>query len=109
MGYAIMTTRSLDLNWKMRAFRVLPMFLLPGLSSVAYSALVSFTRMCKYHNLNIFFYFLFSSYFFLLLFNVLSPNLFLGACIFAHLAFGFYLHCWLRCIFFLIGNATKIY
>ena len=57
MGYAIMTTRSLDLNWKMRAFRVLPMFLLPGLSSVAYSALVSFTRMCKYHNLNIFFFF----------------------------------------------------
>ncbi|KAL6338469.1 hypothetical protein AAG906_020561 [Vitis piasezkii] len=46
VGYAIMTTRSLDLNWKMRAFRVLPMFLLPGLSSVAYSALVSFTRMC---------------------------------------------------------------
>ncbi|KAE9461558.1 hypothetical protein C3L33_06536, partial [Rhododendron williamsianum] len=46
--YAIMTTRSLDLNWKMRAFRVLPMFLLPGLSSITYSALVTFTRMCKY-------------------------------------------------------------
>lgn len=44
--YAIMTTRSLDLNWKMRAFRVLPMFLLPGLSSFTYSALVTFTRMC---------------------------------------------------------------
>ncbi|XP_058209227.1 uncharacterized protein At2g24330-like [Rhododendron vialii] len=44
--YAIMTTRSLDLNWKMRAFRVLPIFLLPGLSSVTYSALVTFTRMC---------------------------------------------------------------
>ncbi|KAG5537720.1 hypothetical protein RHGRI_024992 [Rhododendron griersonianum] len=44
--YAIMTTRSLDLNWKMRAFRVLPMFLLPGLSSITYSALVTFTRMC---------------------------------------------------------------
>ena len=48
MGYAIMTTRSLELNWKMRAFRVLPMFLLPGLSSITYSALVRFTRMCKY-------------------------------------------------------------
>ncbi|KAJ6995405.1 hypothetical protein NC653_018004 [Populus alba x Populus x berolinensis] len=40
-----MTTRSMDLNWKMRAFRVLPMFLLPALSSLAYSAFVSFTRM----------------------------------------------------------------
>ncbi|XP_021674044.2 uncharacterized protein At2g24330 isoform X2 [Hevea brasiliensis] len=30
VGYAIMTTRSMDLNWKMRAFRVMPMFLLPG-------------------------------------------------------------------------------
>ncbi|KAJ9184194.1 hypothetical protein P3X46_007960 [Hevea brasiliensis] len=46
VGYAIMTTRSMDLNWKMRAFRVLPMFLLPGLSSLAYSAFVSFTRIC---------------------------------------------------------------
>ncbi|XP_031253357.1 uncharacterized protein At2g24330-like [Pistacia vera] len=48
VGYAIMTTRSMDLNWKMRAFRVLPMFLLPGLSSLAYSAFVSFTRMCDH-------------------------------------------------------------
>lgn len=46
VGYAIMTTRSMDLNWKMRAFRVLPMFILPGLSSLAYSSFVSFTRMC---------------------------------------------------------------
>lgn len=46
VGYAIMTTRTLDMNWKMRAFRVLPMFLLPALSSAAYSALVSFTKMC---------------------------------------------------------------
>ncbi|XAR69637.1 hypothetical protein NMG60_11001317 [Bertholletia excelsa] len=45
VGYAIMTTRSLELNWKMRAFRVLPMFLLPAMSSITYSALVSFTRM----------------------------------------------------------------
>ncbi|XP_011006697.1 PREDICTED: uncharacterized protein At2g24330-like [Populus euphratica] len=45
VGYAIITTRSMDLNWKMRAFRVLPMFLLPALSSLAYSAFVSFTRM----------------------------------------------------------------
>ncbi|CAA2986888.1 Hypothetical predicted protein [Olea europaea subsp. europaea] len=46
VGYAIMTTRSLDLNWKMRALRVLPMFLLPALSFISYSAIGSFTRMC---------------------------------------------------------------
>lgn len=46
VGYAIMTTRSLDLNWKLRALRVLPMFLLPGLSFVLYSALGSFKRIC---------------------------------------------------------------
>ncbi|KAG2691665.1 hypothetical protein I3760_08G018000 [Carya illinoinensis] len=46
ISYAIMTTRSMDLNWKMRAIRVLPMFLLPGLSFVAYSAFISFIRMC---------------------------------------------------------------
>ncbi|CAJ1973796.1 unnamed protein product [Sphenostylis stenocarpa] len=44
--YAIMTTRSIDLNWKMRAIRVLPMFLLPAVASVAYTAFISFTRMC---------------------------------------------------------------
>lgn len=43
--YAIMTTRSADMSWKMRAIRVLPMFVLPGLSSIIYSALVSFMRM----------------------------------------------------------------
>ncbi|CAL9047867.1 uncharacterized protein At2g24330 [Musa acuminata AAA Group] len=42
---AIVTTRSVDLDWKMRAIRVLPMFVLPGLSTIIYSALVSFTRM----------------------------------------------------------------
>ncbi|OMO91101.1 hypothetical protein COLO4_18634 [Corchorus olitorius] len=46
VGYAIMTTRSVELDWKMRVFRVLPMFLLPGFSSIAYSAFVSITRMC---------------------------------------------------------------
>ncbi|KAI3435236.1 uncharacterized protein J3R85_006344 [Psidium guajava] len=46
VGYAVMKTRSADLDWKMRAFRVLPMFLLPALSFASYSALVSFTKMC---------------------------------------------------------------
>ncbi|GLT59563.1 hypothetical protein SLA2020_323750 [Shorea laevis] len=48
--YAIATTRSVDLDWKMRAFRVLPMFLLPGLSSAAYFTLVRFTRLCDHRD-----------------------------------------------------------
>lgn len=48
VGYAIMTTRSLDLNWQMRALRVLPMFLLPPLCFITYSVLRSFTKMRKY-------------------------------------------------------------
>ncbi|KAK7260824.1 hypothetical protein RIF29_27122 [Crotalaria pallida] len=44
--YAIMTTRSTEMNWKMRAIRVLPMFLLPVLSSAAYSTFVSYIRFC---------------------------------------------------------------
>ncbi|CAH2061267.1 unnamed protein product [Thlaspi arvense] len=46
VSYAIMTTREEDLEWKLRSFRILPMFLLPALASLAYSSLVSFTRMC---------------------------------------------------------------
>lgn len=45
VAYAIMTTRSVELNWKMRAVRVMPMFVLPGLFSVIYSTLLGFTRM----------------------------------------------------------------
>ncbi|KAL1547955.1 hypothetical protein AAHA92_16254 [Salvia divinorum] len=45
LGYAIMTTKALDLDWKIRAVRVLPIFLLPVLSSIAYFTLRSFTRM----------------------------------------------------------------
>ncbi|XP_041999104.1 uncharacterized protein At2g24330-like [Salvia splendens] len=43
--YAIMTTRSLDLNWHVRALRVLPMFLLPVLFFVTYSAFRHYTKM----------------------------------------------------------------
>ncbi|PPD77413.1 hypothetical protein GOBAR_DD25654 [Gossypium barbadense] len=46
VAYAIMMTRSEDLDWKMRAFRVSPMFLLPVISSIVYSAVVKITRMC---------------------------------------------------------------
>lgn len=45
VAYAIMTTRSVNLDWKMRAVRVFPMFGLPVLSSLIYWTLVSFTRM----------------------------------------------------------------
>ncbi|KAL3618038.1 hypothetical protein CASFOL_038359 [Castilleja foliolosa] len=45
VGYAIMTTRSLNLDWKMRALRVLPMFLLPPLCFITYSTLRSLSRM----------------------------------------------------------------
>ncbi|XP_047327797.1 uncharacterized protein At2g24330-like [Impatiens glandulifera] len=46
VAYAIMTTRSVVLNWKLRAFRVLPMFLLPVLSSIMYSGISRFIKMC---------------------------------------------------------------
>ncbi|XP_044951114.1 uncharacterized protein At2g24330-like [Hordeum vulgare subsp. vulgare] len=45
VGYAIMMTRDEDLTWQMRAIRVLPIFVLPAISSVVYSAVVNFTRM----------------------------------------------------------------
>lgn len=48
LTYAIMTTRSLDLDWKMRALRVLPMFALPIISILIYTALTNLTRMRKY-------------------------------------------------------------
>ncbi|XP_052143911.1 uncharacterized protein At2g24330-like [Oryza glaberrima] len=45
--YAIMTTRNEDITWEMRAIRVLPMFVLPAVSSVIYSTVVKFTRMLE--------------------------------------------------------------
>ncbi|PWA95003.1 lunapark domain-containing protein [Artemisia annua] len=45
LGYAIVTTRTAGLDWQMRALRVLPIFLLPALSSALYWALFSFTKM----------------------------------------------------------------
>ncbi|KAL9237750.1 hypothetical protein vseg_012263 [Gypsophila vaccaria] len=46
VAYAIMTARTAE-NWKIRAFHVLPMFLLPVLSSLTYTALSSFINMCE--------------------------------------------------------------
>ncbi|KAJ4759637.1 integral membrane metal-binding family protein (DUF2296) [Rhynchospora pubera] len=43
--YAIATTRAPDMDWQMRAVRVLPMFLLPFISSAVYSVLIRLTRM----------------------------------------------------------------
>ncbi|KAK3154683.1 hypothetical protein QOZ80_2BG0193850 [Eleusine coracana subsp. coracana] len=47
VAYAIMMTRDEDLTWQMRAFRVLPMFVLPAVSSAIYSTVVNFTRMLE--------------------------------------------------------------
>ncbi|CAM0902441.1 unnamed protein product [Alopecurus aequalis] len=44
VGYAIMTTRSPDISWQLRAARVLPMFLIPGLAALVYSAITSLTK-----------------------------------------------------------------
>jgi len=48
VGYAIMTTRSPDLSWQMRAVRVLPMFLVPALAALIYSTITRLTKMRKY-------------------------------------------------------------
>ncbi|XP_010548513.1 PREDICTED: uncharacterized protein At2g24330-like [Tarenaya hassleriana] len=50
VGYATMTTRMAAMDWKMRTFRILPMFLLPALSSLAYSTIVRFSRMCDHRD-----------------------------------------------------------
>ncbi|KAL8235428.1 hypothetical protein R6Q59_021528 [Mikania micrantha] len=46
IGYAILTTKSVMLEWKMRSLRVLPIFVLPVLAWVLYSAIQSLTGMC---------------------------------------------------------------
>lgn len=51
--YAIMTTRTMDMDWKTRAIRVLPMFVLPVLASAVYTAFISFTRMRDRRDQNI--------------------------------------------------------
>ncbi|CAN6440349.1 unnamed protein product [Victoria cruziana] len=43
--YAIMTARSVDLNWKTRAVRVMPVFAVPILGAAIYSTLSSYKRM----------------------------------------------------------------
>ncbi|CAL5024794.1 unnamed protein product [Urochloa decumbens] len=45
VGYAIMTTRSPDLSWQLRAVQVLPMFLVPALAALIYSTITSLTKM----------------------------------------------------------------
>lgn len=48
VGYAIMTTRSPDLSWQMRAVQVLPMFVVPALAALIYYTITSLTKMRKY-------------------------------------------------------------
>ncbi|KAI7743708.1 hypothetical protein M8C21_014974 [Ambrosia artemisiifolia] len=51
VGYAIMTTRTMDMDWRMRSLRVLPMFLLPALSFGLYNGLSSFNKFCDRRDL----------------------------------------------------------
>ncbi|XP_024965585.1 uncharacterized protein At2g24330-like [Cynara cardunculus var. scolymus] len=46
VGYAIMTTRTVDMDWRTRSLRVLPMFVLPGLSFALHYGLLSFIKFC---------------------------------------------------------------
>ncbi|KAJ0935078.1 putative Lunapark family protein [Helianthus annuus] len=46
-----MTTRTVDMDWRTRSLRVLPMFLLPALSFGLYYGLSSFTKFCKFQPL----------------------------------------------------------
>jgi len=46
VGYAIMTTRTLDMDWRMRSLHVLPMFFLPALSFGLHYGLSRFTKFC---------------------------------------------------------------
>ncbi|KAI7730436.1 hypothetical protein M8C21_025381 [Ambrosia artemisiifolia] len=52
LAYAIVTTRTVGLDPQMRALRVLPIFLLPVLSSLLYWALFSFTKMLDVRDQN---------------------------------------------------------
>ncbi|KAJ0700893.1 putative Lunapark domain-containing protein [Helianthus annuus] len=47
IGYAVTTTRTVMLEWKLRALRVLPIFVLPVLAWVLYSGIHSLTGMCE--------------------------------------------------------------
>lgn len=44
---AIMSTKTPDLTWQMRALRVLPVFALPGFSALLYSTCSGYFRMCE--------------------------------------------------------------
>lgn len=47
VGFAVMMTRSTDLDWKMRAVYVLPVFIWPVFSYFSHSALVGWTKRRK--------------------------------------------------------------
>ncbi|XP_076947890.1 uncharacterized protein At2g24330-like [Bidens hawaiensis] len=46
IGYAVMTTRTIDMDWRIRSLHVLPMFLLPALSFGLHYGLLRFTKYC---------------------------------------------------------------
>lgn len=47
MAFAILSTRSSELPWQIRALRVLPVFALPALVTLLYSTCASYNRMSK--------------------------------------------------------------
>jgi hypothetical protein len=48
LGVAILSTRSTDLPWQVRAVRVLPVFALPAIVTLIYSGCASYNRMSKF-------------------------------------------------------------
>ncbi|XP_076940594.1 uncharacterized protein At2g24330-like [Bidens hawaiensis] len=46
IGYAIMTTRTIHMDWRIRSLHVLPMFFLPALSFCLHYGLSKFTKYC---------------------------------------------------------------
>lgn len=48
LGVAILSTRSTDLPWQVRAVRVLPVFALPAVVTLIYSGCASYNRMSEF-------------------------------------------------------------
>jgi hypothetical protein len=47
LGFAIISTRSTELPWQVRALRALPVFALPAVVTLLYSTCASYHRMSK--------------------------------------------------------------
>ena len=54
LGFAIISTRSTELPWQVRALRALPVFALPAVVTLLYSTCASYHRMSKNPALQLF-------------------------------------------------------